>query len=69
MSIQQALIDISEADCGEPEQQWIDFVAISPKDAWQIAFSAGLMAATERLRRELGSTKRRYDANDPETWQ
>lgn len=53
MSIQQAIIDIAELPCGKPEQCWTDFVAVSPQDAWQIAFSAGLMAAISRLENEI----------------
>lgn len=49
-AIRQAYIDIAESPCGKPDSQWTDFVNISAEDAWQIAFSAGLMAANARVK-------------------
>ena len=41
----EKLDEIAKLDCGKVDPQWIDFVSMSPQDAWQLAFSAGLMAA------------------------
>ena len=55
MSIQQALIDIAESPCGEPPPGWADLAIKFDQDAWQVAFSSGLMTATARLQQEISA--------------
>jgi len=41
----RARIKAAESDCGKPPKGWAELATIIEGDAWQIAFSAGLIAA------------------------